>query len=175
MAQLTSLRGNIAWWLELPWLPVKIPFLHAVMVQCAELGDISGANHSGGGECRYAYAFPLETIISAGSIVRPSPGLAKCTTSIGGWGYVWTAAPRQVRVAEVNDCMLRQTLCSSLALRCSFWGEPVGGCLQVLKWRLQLQATHWWSHRTSSAVRHKVFWGCFFLSQKLSHKLSWNQ
>lgn len=75
----------------------------------------------------------LETIISAGSIVRPTPRLAECTASIGGnrgWreggvcgGYAWTAAPRQVgaaHAAKVNDRMLRQTLGSSHVPRCSF-------------------------------------------------------
>lgn len=40
-------------------LPVKIPFSHSVVVQCAELGDISGPLHSGGGEHRHAYCLPF--------------------------------------------------------------------------------------------------------------------
>lgn len=90
------------------------------MVQCAELGDISGPFHSGGGEWRHAYASLLETIISARSIVHPTAWLAECTASIAReWGrvgagvYAWTAAARQVRAAEVNDCVLRQTLLTS--------------------------------------------------------------
>lgn len=67
-------------------LPVKIPFSHTVMVQCAELGDISGPLHGGGGERRHAYASLLETIISARSIVRPTAWLAECAASIGGPG-----------------------------------------------------------------------------------------
>lgn len=60
---------------------MKIPFSHTVMVQCAELGDISGPLHGGGGEWRHAYASLLETIISARSIVRPAAWLAECTAS----------------------------------------------------------------------------------------------
>lgn len=77
----------------------------------------------------------LETIISAGSIVRPTPRLEECAASasigVEGGGCAWTAAPRQVRATravKVNDRMLRQTLCSSLALKCSFCEGPVGGC-----------------------------------------------
>lgn len=59
----------------------------------------------------------------------------------GGGACVWTAAPRQVQAAEVNDCMLRQTLCSSLALRDAV-SEKHQRVDAVLKWRLQLQATY---------------------------------
>lgn len=83
--------GTLVTWITSPSarLPVKIPFSHTVMVQCAELGDISGPFHSGGGECRHAYASLLETIISARSIVHPTAWLAECTASIAGRGARW--------------------------------------------------------------------------------------
>lgn len=109
---------------------------------CAELGDISppppfspSLPHIQLRRGDMLTGFLLETIISAGSIVRPALWLAECTASVGGlgWimlvgekgggrGYVWTAALRQVRAtlaAKENDRMLRQTLGSSLALGCS--------------------------------------------------------
>ena len=121
----------------------------------------------------------LETLISAGSIVRPTPRLAECAASTrgvvggGGGGYVWTAAPRQVRAAhaaKVNDRMLRQTLSSSLALRCSFWAGPVGGCC-VLKCWMQAAQSRW----TSSAGRYFMFWVPFLF--ELAHKraVRWGQ
>lgn len=65
MAHFTTLIGNRARRLELPspqlvsqW---KIPFSQPVMVQCAELGDISGPLYSGGGECRHAYCLPFRS------------------------------------------------------------------------------------------------------------------
>lgn len=122
-----SLHPSLATWITFPLarLPVKIPFSHAVMVQCAELGDISGPLHTGGGECRHDYASLLETISRIDRASHSMADKVRCLCKRME-GCVWTAAPSHVRAAEVNDCMLRQTLCSTM--RCSFWGGPVGGC-----------------------------------------------
>lgn len=123
--------GTSVTWITSPSarLPVKIPFSHTVMVQCAELGDISGPFHRGGGEWRHAYASLLETIISARSIVHPTAWLAECTASRagGGWrgGSCSKAGPSSWGewLHAASDAPH-----SSLARRCSLRGGAVGGC-----------------------------------------------
>lgn len=63
----------------------------------------------------------LETIISAGSIVRPTQTMAAGVLCLCVCGQLRRGKSERVAHAvKVNDRMLRQTLCSSLAPRCSF-------------------------------------------------------
>lgn len=141
MAHFTSSARNIAWRLELPspQLVSRWKSHFPIRWWCNVLSLVisQGPSTVEEGSADMLTASLLETIISAGSIVRPTStaGRVHCLyrgLGCGGWGFVRTAAPRQVwaaaHAAKVNDRMLRQTLRSSLVLRCSFWGGPVGGC-----------------------------------------------
>lgn len=135
-----SLHPSLVTWNTFPLacLPMKVPFSHAVMVQCAELGDISGPLPTGGGECRHDYASLLETIISAGSIERPTPWLIKYAASVRGWRGVCRqlhqAMSEQLRWM-IACCVRRSALQWDAVSEEDQWVDA------VLKWRLQLQAS----------------------------------
>lgn len=90
MAHFTSLVGNIAQWLELPspqlvsqW---KSHFPMRWWCNVLSLVISQGPFTVEEGRADMLTASLLETIISAGSIVRPTPWLAECTHCLYGWG-----------------------------------------------------------------------------------------
>lgn len=90
MAHFTFLVWNIAWRLELPspqlvsqW---KSHFPIRWWCNVLSLVITQGPSTAEEGRTDMLTASLLETIISAGSIVRPSPWLAECTASIRGVG-----------------------------------------------------------------------------------------
>lgn len=143
------------------------------MVQCAELGDISGPLHSRGGANRHAYCLPFRNhhFSRINSTSHSTAGRVRYLYRV--WGIVVCVCgcmelqPRQVQAThavKVNDRMLRQTLCDSLAPRCSFWRRPEGGCrLQVVE---AVAVSVLMKLCTGSTVQNFMFWLVFNQTHK---------
>lgn len=139
------------------------------MVQCAELGDISGPLHSGGGECRHAYWLPFRNhhFSRIDSTSHSTAGRVQCLCrGFGGRGEEGGdggmcgqlhqgKSEQHTQPRWMIACCVRRSASHLFRDAVSEEDQWVDA---VLKWRLQLQATYWWSHRTSSAVRYFVFW-----------------
>lgn len=135
LAQFTSSVRNIAWRLELPstqlisWLKSHFPMQRWCNVLSLLISQ--GRSTVEEGQEDMLTGSLLETISSAGSIVRPTPRLAECAASRGDGGLGWWGWA-EVCIDSCNGgkfeqrtqsrwmiaCCVRH--CCSLAPRCSF-------------------------------------------------------
>lgn len=159
MAHFTSLVKNTAWRFELPshqlisqW---KSHFPMWRWYNVLSLVMSQGHSTVEEGPIDMLTASLLETIISTGSIVRPTPRLADCTafTGCGGLGVSVDSCNQgkseQHRQSRwMIACCVRYTATHLLQNAVSESNQWVDAALQVL------QATYWQSSWTSSVVRY---------------------
>lgn len=165
MAHFTSSVRNVAWRLELPspQLVSRWKSHFPIRWWCNVLSLLisQGPSTVEEGSADMLTASLLETIISAGSIVRPTSTAGRVHCLYKGLGGGGLCGQLHQGKSEQQHTQPRWMIacCVRHSAPHSYWdavSEEDQWVDAVLKWRLQLQAPYWW--RTSLAVRYFVFW-----------------